>query len=459
MNLVRRKISTLLANPDNPRTITDSAMAGLQASIERFGLVQPIIFNERTGHVVGGHQRLKALQSNGKKMADIVLVDLSEIEERALNITLNNPAIEGSFVPDSTEEILGLLKDDFEGYDDLNLDGALGLGVDDYGAAAGERFTEGFLDDGPEVDPEEHSGLYAPFPWFGGKRRVAPIIWAALGDVPNYVEPFAGSLAVLLGRPHDPQRETVNDKDAYIANFWRAMRSDPEKVAKWADWPINENDLHARHKWLREQKPNLVERAESDMDFCDPKLAGLWCWGICMWIGGKWCGCTDRRRPKLGHRQGILAKNKKGESMEYAKWLAERMKDVFVACGDWERVCGRVPTTHQGLTGVFFDPPYSMGVRDDSLYTEDQDGIAPRVLKWCEDHGADPQFRIALCGYDGEHNALEGEGWRVYRWRTAGGYATKKTASNADHNRFKERIWFSPHCLTSSPDSATDNPA
>ena len=43
--------------------------------------------------------------------------------------------------------------------------------------------------------------MKAPFPWFGGKRRVAPEIWAAFGDVDNYVEPFAGSLAVLLERP------------------------------------------------------------------------------------------------------------------------------------------------------------------------------------------------------------------------------------------------------------------
>jgi hypothetical protein len=43
--------------------------------------------------------------------------------------------------------------------------------------------------------------LRAPFPYFGGKSRAAHLVWAAFGDVPNYVEPFAGSLAVLLGRP------------------------------------------------------------------------------------------------------------------------------------------------------------------------------------------------------------------------------------------------------------------
>lgn len=64
--------------------------------------------------------------------------------------------------------------------------------------------------------------MKAPFPWFGGKRRVAPIIWQAFGDVDNYVEPFAGSLAVLLERPawHKRRAETVNDADQFLANLF-----------------------------------------------------------------------------------------------------------------------------------------------------------------------------------------------------------------------------------------------
>jgi hypothetical protein len=66
--------------------------------------------------------------------------------------------------------------------------------------------------------------LKAPFPWFGGKSRVADIVWDRFGDVPNYVEPFFGSGAVLLGRPHAQGTETVNDLDCMLANFWRALR-------------------------------------------------------------------------------------------------------------------------------------------------------------------------------------------------------------------------------------------
>lgn len=72
--------------------------------------------------------------------------------------------------------------------------------------------------------------MKAPFPWFGGKRKVATEVWSALGDVDNYVEPFAGSLAVLLERPtwHKGSTSTVNDADRFVSNFWRALAADPE---------------------------------------------------------------------------------------------------------------------------------------------------------------------------------------------------------------------------------------
>src|SRR5215831_18679970 len=86
---------------------------------------------------------------------------------------------------------------------------------------------------------------HAPFPWFGGKSRAAPLIWDALGDVPNYSEPFAGSLAVLLLRPHAPHLETVNDKDAFVANVFRALQAAPDAVAAACDRQVNEAELHA----------------------------------------------------------------------------------------------------------------------------------------------------------------------------------------------------------------------
>src|SRR5262245_39295672 len=106
--------------------------------------------------------------------------------------------------------------------------------------------------------------LRAPFPWFGGKTRAAPLIWSRLGDVRNYVEPFFGGGAVLLNRATDPGVETVNDKDVYLANFWRALQADPDGVARWASWPVCEADLHARHRYLVETGAARVERILGD---------------------------------------------------------------------------------------------------------------------------------------------------------------------------------------------------
>lgn len=89
--------------------------------------------------------------------------------------------------------------------------------------------------------------LKAPFPAFGGKSTVASEVWKRFGQVRNYVEPFANSAAVLLCRPIPFEgTETINDINGWICNFWRALQSDPEGVAYFADYPVSELDLHAR---------------------------------------------------------------------------------------------------------------------------------------------------------------------------------------------------------------------
>lgn len=136
-----------------------------------------------------------------------------------------------------------------------------------------------------------NAGLRAPFPWFGGKSRVADVVWERFGDVRNYVEPFFGSGAVLLGRACGARgTETVNDLDGFVANFWRAVALDPAAVWRWADSPVNEADLHARHVWLIQQMDDgFTDRLMGDPDFHDAKIAGWWVWGICAWIGSGWC--------------------------------------------------------------------------------------------------------------------------------------------------------------------------
>jgi hypothetical protein len=93
-------IDQLKPAPYNPRSINVDALRGLGRSIDEFGLVEPIVWNRRTGHVVGGHQRLEALIERGVTETPVVVVDIDETREKALNVSLNNPNIQGVFTPD-----------------------------------------------------------------------------------------------------------------------------------------------------------------------------------------------------------------------------------------------------------------------------------------------------------------------------------------------------------------------
>jgi hypothetical protein len=330
--------------------------------------------------------------------------------------------------------------------------------------------------------------LKAPFPYFGGKSKAAPLVWELLGaDVENYVEPFCGSAAMLLARPGGPGKvETVNDADGFICNFWRAVQSDPEAVAHFADWPCNEIDLTARHGWLVNRAERLKWSLE-DPDFYDAKIAGWWCWGACNWLGSGWCegrgpwrsnGASvedsrklphlsagkginrqlphlsagngiNRKLPHLGNAgRGINRATGDAPRSEFIRdWmhsLSVRLRDVRVTCGDWARVLTESVTTRHGMTAVFLDPPYAKGSMD---YAEGGvgTGLAQAVSSWCAENGVNPKFRIVICGHAGEHDALLPLGWTAHSWKAGGGYARTEEARA---NYKSETVWASPACVS-----------
>lgn len=83
------KVSQLHVADYNPRKITPKEMQKLERSMATFGVVEPIIWNKTTGRVVGGHQRLKVLQANDIKTAMVGVIEISEAEEKKLNLALN----------------------------------------------------------------------------------------------------------------------------------------------------------------------------------------------------------------------------------------------------------------------------------------------------------------------------------------------------------------------------------
>lgn len=299
-----------------------------------------------------------------------------------------------------------------------------------------------------KVNMSGMTALKAPFPYFGGKSRVASLVWERFGDTKNYVEPFAGSLAVLLGRPYEPRIETINDKDAYVSNFWRALKYDPDGVAGHADWPVNEVDLIARYQWLITAGAERVEKLKADPDYYDVQTAGWWVWGISQWIGGGWLQSPtrpSRKLPRLASAGNGIHRSSARDLYGYLRALSHRLRRVRVACGDWSRVVVRSATYRNGLTGIFLDPPYSAEAgRDPKLYRVEDLEVAHQVRQWAVENGENPLMRIALCGYEGEHDMPSS--WTCVAWKAGGGYGNiSKTKDNV--NRHRERIWFSPHCL------------
>lgn len=121
MKIVKKKIADLIPADYNPRKDLqpgDPDYEKLKRSMKEFGYVDPIIWNQQTGHVVGGHQRLKILLDEGIEEAECVVVNLNEEKEKALNIALNK--ISGDWDKDK----LALLMTDLQASDlDVSLTG------------------------------------------------------------------------------------------------------------------------------------------------------------------------------------------------------------------------------------------------------------------------------------------------------------------------------------------------
>ena len=337
--------------------------------------------------------------------------------------------------------------------------------------------------------------LKAPFPYFGGKSKAAPAVWAAFGDgVKNYIEPFAGSAAMLLAAPEGKRIETSTDLDGFVANFWRALAHDPDAVAHAADWPVNEVDLVARHSWLVRHRAPITEQPCADPAWYDARSAGWWAWGACNWIGSGWCSGTgpwvhdgtrlvrkegdagkginrklphlsagrgiNRQLPHLGNAgQGINRKlphlgnagqGRRAYIMEWFGLLHNRLRDVRVTCGDWTRVLKDSVTTRHGLTAVFLDPPYDKGSMDYGNGGMGL-GISASVREWCKTNGDNKKLRIVLCGHEHEHDELLSHGWHIRTWTARKGYAL---TDEAIKNSSSETLWCSPACVPLIPINA-----
>lgn len=159
------KISQLQANPENPRTITPDALAGLKKSLAKFGDLSGVVFNRRTGRLVGGHQRVKIFEDENPKIEmmseDIGYfvyeghrftyreVDWSEAKEAQANLSANNPDIQGTWELNLLPLTLGLAKQE-EGFEELQLGSIESLTLD-------REPEKGLQEDDSDLTPPEEA--------------------------------------------------------------------------------------------------------------------------------------------------------------------------------------------------------------------------------------------------------------------------------------------------------------
>lgn len=261
---VRMPLADLLPAGYNPRKMSPAAMAGLKASLEKFGELGGIVFNRRLGRLAGGHQRVKALVAIGETHADVRVVDLDEADEKALNLTLNNHAIGGEW---AGAELAALLEESQAAMGDLFTDLKLDA-LWDFAEKQPPPGGGGDPDDVPEV---EAVAVTRPGEiWVLGAHRII------CGDSTD-----AATVARLLGdvKPHlmvtDPPYGVEYDAD------WRnhAKRADGTVIgasalgkvrndgqADWrAAWALFPGDV--AYVWHSGTRASEVEASLSACDF------------------------------------------------------------------------------------------------------------------------------------------------------------------------------------------------
>lgn len=253
-----------------------------------------------------------------------------------------------------------------------------------------------------------------PIGYFGSKVRIAPKIVAAFPEHRHYVEPFAGSLAVLLAKPRS-YMETVNDLDGDLMTFWRVLRDQPDELIG-----VCELTAHAREelKLARGGEPcGDVERARRVWVMLTQSHTGSL-------LGTGWRhhvspAATNQTMP-----------NRVAAFASRLPEAAERLRRVTLECRPALDLIARYGST----TGVllYVDPPYLGSTRPTVGYRHEmRDEAEHRELATALTACVAP---VVLSGYDSPLYTELYAGWSM----TA---LTAYTGKNGTNGQRTEVLW------------------
>ena len=313
-------------------------------------------------------------------------------------------------------------------------------------------------------DPHSHAmPIRTPIIWFGCKRRQAPCVWQLLGKVDSYLEPFAGSCAVMLGNPWIPNKEVINDIDAFITNFWRSVQHDPQMVLRCASKISNDIENVARKKYLAQRYADLKEKCTEDLAYFDSEIAGmfLYCNANSLNPSLPKEATNTRLFVAPGTGRGWQMTRKRLDPYEsFDDWmnvLAYRFQRVAVLCRDWRDIRDaeyllyfNYAKTKKHRAGVYLDPPYTRDARKSGrgVYAQEDYDVANDCRQWAFEKGDDPALRIVLSGYETEFGDMP-EGWTTYRVPRKAGHENF-SKDKTKKKRPVEILAASPHCLSAA---------
>lgn len=275
--------------------------------------------------------------------------------------------------------------------------------------------------------------MHAPFAYFGGKTRLAARIADLLPAHQHYVEPYGGSLAVLLAKPRS-RMETVNDLDGDLMTFWRVLRDQPEELGRACALTPHARAEHA-HAYALHAASSDLERARR-----------------------VWVLLTQGRGGQLRTTGWLHYVSPAGSTLGMPGYLeayvsriapaAERLAGVSLECQPALDLITRYGRSPDVL--LYVDPPYLGSTRVSGGYRHEMRGDAAHRELADALHGC--AAAVVLSGYDSPLYEELYRGWHSTRIDTT-------TGQGGTRQKRTEVLWSNRAAAPTLFDCALEAPA